>query len=342
MWNPGGVARSLSLSAASLVVTCGCLGPNPRLALEGEDEHGSDSETGAGQTGGSEGPVADLPPGECGAAAVCVPTPVAGWAGPLRVYVGPVDAEPPSCSGSTPEVLVDLFTELDEHVDASTCACECGPLSGASCSEVTLRRAGADRCQTTAASWALEPDACVDFGAVQATSRWAATGSTLVGGACSASVVAEPTPADFAVRVRACAPFGAGSECEAGVCSAAPSAPFDGRVCLAQAGALPCPAGPYRQRSVYHAGLDDLRGCSECGCSPPTELACAGQIRLSSAGCAGQFYGNVAPSSCSAAAIGSVAAARFDATVPDADCLPSPGAIEGEVVVTEPWTFCCT
>jgi hypothetical protein len=332
----------------------GCLGPNPLLTLqqqqaedgsEAEAEAEAEAETGEsegdeGETGGSMS-ATDLPgTGGCEADAACMPEPLDGWQGPLHLYVGAIDALPPSCSGATPTTVAELFFDVDEHLSSETCACACGPLAGASCSDIILRRNDTLGCVAVSDTWSLAPSVCNNLGP-QPTYHFSAPSSVVVGGACTASLVEPLSSASYTSRVVACGPPEPASACDDGVCLPASTPPFDGRVCIAAKGEVQCPAGPYTERSTYHEGLVDDRICASCSCAPPTDLPCTGKVQLSAEGCAGLLHGVIDVPGCSNNAIGSVEAARFAPDPIVGECEPSPAEIVGEVSPTSAWTFCC-
>lgn len=119
------------------------------------------------------------------------------------------------------------------------------------------------------------------------------------------------------------------------------------RTCISREGDEPCPEG-WGERHVFHADVDDQRFCEPCSCSAPsggscevrfglfTDSACTAQIlAVNLFSGMGEKCHDLAPG----IALGSKSA-ELIAYAPGS-CMPSGGGPSGEVVLSEPVTFCC-
>jgi hypothetical protein len=184
--------------------------------------------------------------------------------------------------------------------------------------------------------------------------RWQAAPAT--GGACvpksSGNAVLPPVQWDY--QVRACgdpAPNPGG--CGTGICVPKQKEPFEDELCVYQRGDLACPAGPYREKSVYFTNVQDSRACSACECSSPTGTSCTGSMSLyTDQSCSVDETTLTNVLECSALAPDptppsppymSLRSVRYTATANAAgSCTSKPSTPIGNVTLTDPITVCCT
>jgi hypothetical protein len=133
----------------------------------------------------------------------------------------------------------------------------------------------------------------------------------------------------------------------------AQKAPFDEQLCVYQRGDLACPAGPYRNKSVYFTGVDDTRSCTACDCSSPTATTCSGSMQLyTDQSCNADETTLSTVLECSALAPDptppsppymSLRSVRYTGTAnADGHCTANPSTPAGRVIPTDPITLCCT
>jgi hypothetical protein len=116
------------------------------------------------------------------------------------------------------------------------------------------------------------------------------------GGACPAAGGAKIVSAPMFARIGiGCAGGPAATVgCTGTVCQPRPAPPFAAGLCVHQAGDVACPAGPFTDRHVFFAGVNDTRGCTACACGPAAGGACA----ASGGGPVGQVTGTAATTFC--------------------------------------------
>ena len=95
------------------------------------------------------------------------------------------------------------------------------------------------------------------------------------GGACAPRAVVDASAPAWGSVATVCAPRGESSAgCASDqVCLPAVGSPFEPTFCVLKAGSNACPS-PFDARHVYYSGVSDGRGCSACGCGPPTGVDC--------------------------------------------------------------------
>lgn len=124
---------------------------------------------------------------------------------------------------------------------------------------------------------------------------------------------------------------------------------FEGfHVCISHSGDEPCPAG-WDDRHVFHEQVDDERTCAPCSCSAPTGGICEARYRVFDDGACGSelvavkltsgMQDKCADFNMPGVALGSKSAEllSYQAGV----CEPNGGAPVGDVLLSEPVTFCC-
>jgi hypothetical protein len=293
--------------------------------------------------------------GACAGAATCAPTPIVGWAGPVALYQGPLDASVPACASGYEDQPTFLgHGGFDADAGVTTCsACSCAP--GGSCSSPELSFYSDSDCSTSCSSPEPLASACVT---APSCDYFEVGPSTPTGEACTASAVTATTPSPWSIVVSACTPTSgaqAPSCGSGGICLPTPLAPQIAGFCISQPGVVACPSGPYSVHRVYYGGLADTRGCTPCACSTTSAPQCTGGEGLpyTEPSCGVPIPSSIpflVPSHCAATSFSSelVPAGGFELyqmpTLAPATCAAtsSGGEPTGSVAPTQPTTFCCT
>lgn len=364
--------RSCSRWVAALFAVAmptGCLQPNPLLDSGDSDmtdasTMGSTSipattattqMTDGGPTSGGTDSVADATtaegPADTGSetegceVGVCTPSPPREWQGPVVV----ADLESTNDRVSCPtEFPLEVFV-LHENLDApeAECICECGPASGASCSDIVLELHGGDDTCVGGANEEFDiGSSCQEGPAVSSNSRfWSVDQPGLEGGSCNANESTNVPDVTWSTTSLVC---GAGPDrfetCDnEGICVPTAAAHFEANVCVWQAGLEECPATGFSRRVVRFSEFTDERGCSDCSCDPP-EGDCVGNVRLwPSDDCSGGVAAGSIPigGGCIASVDSVSSADRGSLSVTNVSCEPQGGTPTGEATPAEPYTFCC-
>ena len=158
-----------------------------------------------------------------------------------------------------------------------------------------------------------------------------------------------PTPI-WSKAARGCAlPFPGANGCGAGsVCSPAPAAPFNGKLCIYQTGDVACPTtGTYVVKRLYYNGLTDNRGCTDCGCTPIFGTCSNPVLHVySDTNCYTEVWNSVIPFTTSGlpgnCLIVSGVSMNMTGTASGGSCTVSGGQPSGTVTPTGPTTVCCS
>lgn len=348
-----GNVLATALCAGFLSAVAGCPGPEPHAAAGGSGGEGSSSSTSSSSssstsssssssstssssTTSSGAPV--CPDGE-----ICVESGSDGWDGPFQVSADSAAAGCPV--GTSPAVKGGTgVTALP-----ATCHCDCGPPTMVVCGTPKVTVSTDSTCSSAQVCATLPlGNTCTQLNvnvacATGTTGIFADVTLPATGGACTVNQMPPMLPpAQWTNGFLACAPDDSPMSCGGGsVC-----APANAKLCIAQAGDLPCPAGPYVNRKVIDTHIDDTRSCSACTCTPGT-AACKGNLLLSTlAGCS-QITKTVAlPVDCSditAQAPTGPIFGKIDAVMPlpPAACAAEGGTPTGGVTSSGPMTLCC-
>jgi hypothetical protein len=320
--------------AAGLLLLLTALGCGTGDAIIRDDLPGSGGAKGAagssgegGHGGGSSTSTGLLCAGEC------APLGPAEWLGPALVWVGQ-PGEAPECPPSAP-VAGDLGL-ADPSTPTLCGACSCAPPQGTCTLPTTWTAAAATCAGETAATPHTAFDAPAGWsGACTAKSPIAAGQKcngvscvqsltiaplALVEAGCGASPGTAPPilPTTWGKAARSCHGVAAG-ECRGPSELCAPTVEPGYLRCLARDGDHACPA-PYTDEHRFFSGLDDTRGCSPCGCNPPSGSTCTALVAA------------YADGACTAP----IASVTVDTTKPACvDVLPA-GAALGSKLASEP------
>jgi hypothetical protein len=277
---------------------------------------------------------------------VCIPPPTSPWTGPyvLLVTTGMPAPAVPTCS-SAGAFPVDAYDGVSApSAPTATCTCNCGPVSGATCSAPVATFFNDFGCTRGCGAPSSAIGACMPL---PGCNFWQLAGSTAQGGSCTPSATRSVTPAVWTTSARLC---GASSPpptsgCGGGaVCVGQGNVPPSTGYCVARAGTgYSCPAG-YPVAKTYYSSGTDTRDCTTCSCANPTGASCSG-----GAGAASRdptcFRNNVpltAPRACNGD-IQNLQSAMFTPATPSGgSCAPLGGQATGTFIPTSPMSVCCT
>ncbi len=276
---------------------------------------------------------------------ICAPSPPAQWQGPIVFADIGSEKDRVSCPTEFP---LEIFS-LHENLDApeAECSCECGPASGAACSDIVLElHGGDDTCVGGANAEFVIGSSCQEGPAVTSTSRfWSVDQPGLEGGFCTANESTNLPDATWSTTSLVCG-VGAGRFETCGnerICVPNAAAPFEANVCVWQAGLEECPTTGFSHRVVRFSAIADERGCSSCTCDSP-EGDCVGTVRLwPSDDCSGGVVAGSIPigGGCIASVESVSSADRGSLSVANVSCEPQGGTPTGEATPAGPYTFCC-
>lgn len=224
---------------------------------------GGGGEGGIAGMGGSAG-GGGMPLGPCpkDTHRCAVPAPE-GWSAPSAI----VDGIPaPDCPSAYPTLTLD--THDDVTGAPATCGCECGD-GEVSCGNLVVfyRQSCGQPVGPDVASGA--PEKCLDATPKQNS---AVAVFDEKAGPCPPNPSVVLDPPTFQTSFRACATASVDGVCENGlVCTPEIIPPF--KLCVTHDGDLPCPPG-YPERAIHFKNVADMRGCSECSCTPDVPGRC--------------------------------------------------------------------
>ncbi|MCC6556302.1 MAG: hypothetical protein IT372_25355 [Polyangiaceae bacterium] len=284
----------------------------------------------------------------------CVPLAPLGFDGPALLWIGP-SAEVPACPARASLPVYEGYADLN---DASPCeACECTAPACALPAEITASTAGCNLGGTTTAISTPEywaggcapvnpgpPDPFASLTIAPVTVR-------------SCRPVEPEVPqiasrASWSTAAKACAGEAIPNVCGDNTLTCLPSAeppPSGFRQCVLylRDGDPECPA-TYPEKHTFYERVEDTRVCTPCECTETQPSTCVAQVSAyQSATCAAPLFENVPVSDepvcidigMPGLELGSVKA-EWLTNAPGA-CVPSGGALLGEVKPAMPSTFCC-
>jgi hypothetical protein len=317
-------------------ILAGVLGASVAAALACNAITGAaDLETAECLDCGDGGPVRQLPPPAC----ACHPAAPDGWRGPLALLETGGDAPAPSCPG----LVVAFEGGLDPAAPAACTPCTCGAPS-VTCT-MTTTMLGEPTCvaNSSCGKTTVAPGACARISYCSPSGGATIAATPADGGSCAPDG-GVPVPIAWGKQAVGCAAPAPDPSCGAGqACSPTLSG---SRVCVAQAGDVPCPPGPYQSRIVYHASVKDDRACAACTCDPPKDVQCAGGAVTvySDTSCTANPQ-SVSGAGCNPVTANAPAGGAKITTPPASDggsCAPKGGEpLDGGVAPAEPTTVCC-
>ncbi|MDC3960750.1 hypothetical protein KEG38_43255 [Polyangium jinanense] len=296
----------------------------------------------------------------------CAPKPPDAWKGPVHVAIGAAISLA-ECPASLPNVVFEGQAAPEPWpLVCPTCSCD-APLE--SCELPTTWTVSSAPCNDPGSGVKTNLDPSAGWDGTCTTEDAIAAGKLCGGAPCVQSIavsrpVLEQQPCvphvdepefelprfsggPFATSVRACATDVQWPSCSDSALCVPQETGFS--VCISHSGDETCPEG-WNDKHVFYDAVDDLRFCEPCTCGLPKggvceiryrifdDSACSSEliaIKLSSAG---------DPNPCQDFSVAGVALASRTAEVltyePGA-CEPMGGTVAGEVVLSQPTTFCC-
>jgi hypothetical protein len=281
----------------------------------------------------------DCADSDCGRFA-CTSTVPPGWNGPAAFFAG-TPSNAPACSAPFGNMAYQGRGNLT--CPAATCSsCSCGAPKDVTCAPPPLTWFGSS-CGSGAAG--STSTGCTRAGAVDEGHLDVGPAGPASGGACVPSG-GDPSRvgATWGASATACAPQGLlTGGCRANqLCAPRPGSPFESRLCIWAAGALPCPSGYDHDRRVFYSGASDTRACAACTCGDPTGVSCGGTVLLySDASCPADAPASAPLGATCFDAGKNTQATRYMPATSGGSCSAGGGQPSGDCEPTGPTTVCC-
>lgn len=282
---------------------------------------------------------------ECQDGFTCADEVPPGWEGPYVVFSGDEGAETPSCGDGWPESLL-----LHANISASpgACTCSCGGPVGSTCGTPSLTvYTAASNCTGASTTVSLPSGQCTSLGAGASVLVLSAKATVPVpsGGGCAIAQDGLPAPFVWKSKGLLCGGALGGAGCDSGTCVPKGGPDFQSGYCVAAAGDVACPSGPFQDRTVYYADAMDTRNCAPCDCSAPSGQTCTGATSLytdDTCTIVGASIPN-ADQCKSLSSLGAMSAEYLEAANQPAGgaCAPSGGGPTGAITLTGAMTVCC-
>jgi hypothetical protein len=353
--NPTGGASSTGGSPST-----GGVSPATGGAATGGAATGGAPSTGGTATGGAAtgGAGATCTKIDCANSAcvndVCVDQAPANWIGPIALYEGDPATIPACTAPFSSEVLTLNGNLTASSATCSSCSCSasapyCGTDVYGSDTVADCNAGGG----VTSLTFVNTKTGCVRTTAVNgypAQSPFAAINGNQIGFSqidCGPSpqtpTATVPTPI-WSKAARGCAlPFPGANGCGTGsVCSPAPEAPFNGKLCIYQTGDVACPStGTYVVKRLYYGSLTDTRGCSDCSCTRIFGTGTNAILHVySDTSCNTEVWAGVPPFGTCVSANG--VSMNMTGTAAGGSCTVGGGQPTGTVTPTGQTTICCS
>jgi hypothetical protein len=278
----------------------------------------------------------------------CVSDAPADWSGPMALATASATASSPSCSATGYErQILSLLGALDEG--GATCDCACSEPASMSCpSTVEIRRRSVGAvpagCVFLSAS---SPDYTVSSGSCTGTLTdgyyYGSRKPEFSSGNCTPLPSTDIDAARWTRRMVACETNDReAAGCESGAqCLPDLVSPLEAW-CIYRAGTHECPTGPYDQRTIYYEDFQDGRACSTCTCGAPSGT-CEGYVDfMTGAGCGTTRVERVDLGGCYELNNGPAGVKAAPGPVmPEGECAPSGGVLQGSVQRIGAVTVCC-
>lgn len=272
-----------------------------------------------------------------------------GWEGPVLLWSGPAEVEPPACPEEAPEIRFEGFDGLSVTQSCPSCSCSapaCRPSAGVLAWDAPW--CGEDPSAPTM-TWRTPEEwdgSCIHADPIIPSE--VATSTIILAtrrAPCAPIIGPEPRVAEasWSSRARACA-------VREGRAAIKPPPRGFGR-CVAQGGEVSeCPAA-YPERRIFYGGVAGDLGCTPCSCGEPTEGGCRYDTTIyREPGCTWQgFLMNIDTDSAACAGWGNQVSnapvvsmdSTFVAEEEPGSCAPAGGAPVGAAWPVEPTTLCC-
>lgn len=299
-------------------------------------------------------------------AGTCVPVPPSGekWEGPGLLWIGP-EGTAPACPPLAPVVAFEAHDGL-KALPASCGACSCSAASG-SCAPPLSFTTSSKFCGdgsgmitpfdrppawdgSCTAKDCISPDpTCAHPMSVQSLTAapLVMTEQGCVPSTAIAPDLGTPTWTTAVLACRGQTTSGPGCSDPDMTCPAIPSPP-DFAICLYHVSDVSCPDS-YPEKHLVYSDFDDQRACSACTCSAPAGGSCSANLHVfKDSVCSTPLLGSVPLSSLGSpcfditpagSPLGSKTVTALAYT--PGSCAPSGGEPSGDVVATNPSTFCC-
>lgn len=337
MWVAIGVSVALA-GACGSGTTTGSGGASSSSSSGGA----SSSSSGTGGMTSSSTTTSTSSSASCSTGEVCVPSPPAGWTGPVQLYEGTTTT--PACP---PATVMKLQGGSNLNAPPASCsACTCGGPDGVACSAPTVSFYTDSTCSSAPCDVAAVGSSC---GQIQTASKcasatqiYASASSKASGGGCLPSQeVPSVPPASWSTQALACGPTEVATSCGTGnVCAPAPAESF--ALCIYQDGDVACPSAAYTHKSLIDTTFVDTRTCSACACAAPTVCG-AGSVFLSPTSACVGGVGIPIPVACTLTGISgaSLSYAAVSTNPVAGPCEPSGGQPTGSAQPAGAVTLCC-
>jgi hypothetical protein len=177
---------------------------------------------------------------------------------------------------------------------SATCsACSCGAPNGVGCPTAATDFWTNNSCNGTLDLTQLPSAANTCFPVTNAVMGYFSAAAAIItpsGGSCSDSGGSATVPAaTWSADAVVCEGATLGAGCPGTeACAPPPSSAFESGVCIYRGGNHSCSA-PFTVKHTIYTTINDFRGCTNCNCDPPTNVACSGVTEL---------YEGVANSTC--------------------------------------------
>lgn len=279
----------------------------------------------------------------CQALVTCTEAAPPGWVGPVEVYRG---AAPPTCAGPFPaQAISGGDSAQGGAATCSTCSCGTASTPFAACSSSPDLKVylvgGSPALDCNAGAEVLWSGSCFQ------PNRHFRLRSEIPGSCTPSPQTPSVPPAEWTTKVVACQPppLAAGTCAGGNVCSPRPEPTFGQKLCIATtSGDVPCPAGPYSDRSVVFTAFNDTRSCSACACGSTTIPCATGVALYTDTSCNTPNFASsdvttcLAPNALGSAKLTSTGAPKTDLA---AACAATQSTPSGGVTGGSPATICC-
>jgi len=275
----------------------------------------------------------------------CIAAPPAEWSGYYRVrrlpWSDPEPAQEPCPNGSPAQ---RFYENASGDI---TCACSCGPLSGASCTPARIGCATNDDCSNPS-DWTAElsDGGChkPDIGSSDRLSCLLLDGGSVASmGSCTPGVT-KSSVAPFQSILDVCGPDVGTHGCFPGyACTHRGGGAYAGPPCIQKADNAVCPLG-WGARYFGFECYTDTRDCTPCTCTPNTTCSPTEYTIYDRNGCDSP-KNTVSSSSCvdgsEALDFGTWSIRRTGTPQASGQCVGGGGESTGSLTTSGPTTFCC-